>query len=153
MKRILSLIVLAAITCPAHAEFAVISNEAEAPSQHVPAPAPHHSPSAHANPQRLKYQAPSAKHTARNKVSDKTEALATGFGAQVPLAFAIRQMAPEGYEVVLEPPADPDAVVDWRGGKAWTQSLADAVQPLGLAVTVQNKTVTIGLVHAINKSF
>jgi hypothetical protein len=52
-------------------------------------------------------------------------------------------MAPDGFEVVLEPPAERDSLVDWRGGRPWTQALADAVQPLGLAVTLHDRTVTI----------
>ena len=53
--------------------------------------------------------------------------VASGFGARVSLAFAVRQMVPEGYTVVLEPPADPDGLVDWRGGRPWTQALMEAV--------------------------
>ena len=52
-------------------------------------------------------------------------------------------MVPDGYEIILEPPADPDASVDWRGGKSWSQALADAVKPLGLSIAIQEKTITI----------
>lgn len=144
MKPFLTFLILLAIAYPAHAEFSMVSNEAEAPAQPEPAPAPKPGPSpAHAPAKPAKLRAKSAARPSSVEVS-KTAPLASGFGAQVSLAFAIRQIAPDGYEIILEPPADPDSPVDWRGGKPWTQTLADAVQPLGLAISVHDKTVTIG---------
>ncbi|WP_294537747.1 hypothetical protein [uncultured Rhodoblastus sp.] len=149
MKRILPFLVLFALACPARAEFSLVSSEAEVPSSPDAAAMP--GPGASTAPETtrpLKPQAPSSKHRAAAEAPKKTVGVAAGFGAQVPLAFAIRQMAPDGYEIVLEPPADPDTVVDWRGGKVWTRTLADAVQPLGLTVSVHDKTVTIGPARA-----
>ena len=139
MKRALALAILIALPCCAHAEFSMDSpgntdavatrSGATASSRPAPTDRPHPRPKTHVS-------------SLRTGLS-QGEAIAAGFGAQVPLAFAIRQMAPDGFEVVLEPPADPYSLVDWRGGRPWTQALADAVQPLGLAVTLHDRTVTI----------
>jgi hypothetical protein len=144
MKRILPFLVLLGLAHPAHAEFSMVSNEAETPSQPEPSPAPRPDPSkAHATVKLTKSRTHSNPRPSPAMISSTTTPLASGFGAQVPLAFAIRQMAPDGYEIVFAPPADPNSPVDWRGGRPWTQALADAVQPLGLAVSVHDKTVTI----------
>ena len=36
-----------------------------------------------------------------------------------------------------------DAPVNWKGGEPWRATLADAVRPLGLVVTVSGPKVTI----------
>ncbi len=139
MKCALALSIFIALSCRAHAEFSTDSpanNDAVATTSGAtasPRLAPMHRP----HPRRRIHV--SSPQTG----SPQGEAIAAGFGAQVPLAFAIRQMAPDGFEVVLETPADPHSLVDWRGGRPWTQALSDAVQPLGLAVTLHDKTVTI----------
>jgi hypothetical protein len=144
MKRILPFLILLGLAHPAHAEFSMVSNEAETPSQTEPSPAPRPGPStAHATAKHAKSRTHSSLRPSPARVSSTATPTASGFGAQVPLAFAIRQMAPDGYEIVFAPPADPNSPVDWRGGRPWTQALADAVQPLGLAVSVHDKTVTI----------
>ena len=67
----------------------------------------------------------------------------TGFGDQVPLSFAVRQIVPASFQVAFGPSVNSDAPVDWRGGKPWRPALSDAVRPLGLAVSVAGATVTI----------
>jgi len=141
MKRALPLLILFALACPAHAEFSMDSfdDNGATPAADRANPSSNPAPTyrAHRRPK------PHASSSVRLALS-KAQAIASGFGAQVPLAFAIRQIAPDGFEVVLEPPADPNALVDWRGGRPWTQALAEAVQPLGLEVSLHDKTVTIG---------
>lgn len=126
---------------PAEAEFSVVPNDAavETDTPRKPTPkseAPHKHASARQHPSPL---AVATKKTATTNLAD-------GFGDQIPLAFAIRQMAPDGYEILFEPPADPEALVSWRGGKPWMQTLADIVSPLGLTVSArpQSKTIVIG---------
>ncbi len=67
----------------------------------------------------------------------------TGFGNEVPLSFAVRQIVPARFQVAFGETVNPDASVDWKGGKPWRPTLSDAVRPLGLTVTVVGATVTI----------
>ena len=69
--------------------------------------------------------------------------LAEGFGNQVPLSFAVRQIVPRGVSIRLEPGVDADAPVTWAGGGPWNQVLATAVAPLGYRVRVGWEGVTI----------
>ena len=64
--------------------------------------------------------------------SPRRPPIARGFGESIPLAFAIRQIVPAGVRLSLADGVDPDAPVEWRGGRAWNRVLAEAVTPLGL---------------------
>jgi hypothetical protein len=59
------------------------------------------------------------------------------------LTFAVRQIVPGNFQVAYADGVDEDAPVDWKGGEPWRATLADAVRPLGLAVTVAGPKVTI----------
>lgn len=69
--------------------------------------------------------------------------LAQGFGRDVPLAFAIRQIVPAGVRLTLADGVDPDAPVVWRGGRPWTKALGEAVTPLGLRLVATPRGWTI----------
>jgi hypothetical protein len=69
--------------------------------------------------------------------------LAEGFGDQVPLRFAVRQIVPRAVKVTYGPGADPDAAVDWRGGQGWNWVLSRAVKPLGLRLVMTHMAVEI----------
>lgn len=69
--------------------------------------------------------------------------LALGFGKQVPLAFATRQIVPPRVKVTFGPEVEQDALVDWSGGRPWVEALRAAVRPLGLRVSVNWKAVSI----------
>ena len=66
-----------------------------------------------------------------------------GFGNQVPLAFAIRQIVPAGVAVRYGPGADPAILVDWKGGAPWDQVLKASVKQAGLRVIVTWHAVQI----------
>jgi hypothetical protein len=66
-----------------------------------------------------------------------------GFGDQVPLHFAVRQIVPARFQVAFGETVNSDAPVDWKGGKPWRPTLSDAVRPLGLTVSVVGATVKI----------
>ena len=68
---------------------------------------------------------------------------ADGFGDQVPLSFACRQIIPPAVKVILGPGADPKALVDWKGGDTWNHVLRDAVKPLGLHLVMTTMAVEI----------
>ncbi len=66
-----------------------------------------------------------------------------GFGDQVPLRFAVRQIVPARFQVAFGETVDRDARVDWKGGKPWRPTLSDALRPLGLTASVAGAAVTI----------
>ena len=69
--------------------------------------------------------------------------VAFGFGARIPLSFAVRQIVPPAVKVTYGPGADPNALVDWKGGQAWNRVLFDAVKPLGLRLVMTHMAVEI----------
>ena len=69
--------------------------------------------------------------------------MAYGFGDQIPLSFAVRQIVPPAVRVTYGPGADPDALVDWKGGQAWNRVLGEAVKPLGLRLVMTHMAVEI----------
>jgi hypothetical protein len=125
------LAVLTLIPClafaPARAEFLMLSTpDASAPPEsETPAPHP-----------KLKRRPP------KPHVSAPEPAL-SGFGDQVPLTFAVRQIVPANFQVAYADAVQKEAPVNWKGGEPWRATLADAVRPLGLVVTVSGPKVTI----------
>ena len=71
-----------------------------------------------------------------------------GFGHQIPLTFAVRQIVPPYFQVAFADAVQKDAAVDWKGGHSWRGTLAEAVRPLGLAITVRGPKVTIAAASA-----
>lgn len=69
--------------------------------------------------------------------------VAQGFGNDVPLRFAARQIVPEGISVAFADGIDPDVLVSWRGGAPWNRTLLSAIQPLGLRVLYRDRAITI----------
>ena len=63
-------------------------------------------------------------------------AVASGFGHEVPLRFAVRQLLPKKWHVRYGQDVDPDGLVSWQGGRPWDDVLRDAVKPLGLRAFV-----------------
>lgn len=70
--------------------------------------------------------------------------LAVGFGRQIPLAFAARQIVPAGLPVSFAAEVDQDTLVDWSGGRPWNQVITAVVQPLRLRAVVTPRGVLIG---------
>ena len=69
--------------------------------------------------------------------------LASGFGQQIPLSFAARQIVPASLSVSFAPDVDQDVLVDWSGGRPWNQVIAAVVQPLHLRAVVTARGVLI----------
>jgi hypothetical protein len=91
---------------------------------------------------------PPAPHPKLKRRPPKTHVSASGpalsgFGDQVPLTFAVRQIVPSNFQVAYADTVQKDAPVNWKGGEPWRATLADAVRPLGLVVTVSGPKVTI----------
>ena len=134
MRAPLPFLVLAPlIVCaPAQAEFLMMSTpDASAPDASASA-APH------PKPKRRPLKAP----------VPPAEPALSGFGDQVPLSFAVRQIVPPHFQVAYADAVQQDAPVDWKGGEPWRATLADAVRPLGLIVTVSGPKVTIAAAPA-----
>jgi hypothetical protein len=129
MRTPLPLLLLAPllVCAPAQAEFLMLStpDASAAPDSDTPA--------LHPKPTRrpLKRHVPAP------------EPAVSGFGDQVPLSFAIRQIVPPNFQVAYADTVQKDAPVNWKGGEPWRATLADAVRPLGLIVTVNGPKVTI----------
>ena len=113
--RLLPIVTLLAMACAsgmARAEFSLQAT----PSSPLPRPGGGPSPASHP-------QIP----------SEKTRtAVASGFGHEVPLRFAVRQLLPRNWRVRYGQDVDPDRPVSWEGGRPWDFVLRDAVRPLGL---------------------
>jgi hypothetical protein len=69
--------------------------------------------------------------------------IARGFGTQVALSFAVRQIVPHAVKVTYGPGASPDAIVSWKGGDGWNRVLLRAVHPLGLRLVMTTMAVQI----------
>ena len=135
---IAGLALLAAATPAARADFVVEDPPAAAPAS-APAPAPI-------------AMAPivdpgDSQPTTPAKHDDGPAAIhwkmAYGFGNQVPLGFACRQIVPPAVKVTYGPGATPGMVVTWKGGKTWNHVLYDAVAPLGLRLVMTYMAVEI----------
>ena len=69
--------------------------------------------------------------------------VARGFGDDVPLAFACRQIVPPAVKVTFGPGANPQRFVSWKGGDTWNNVLRDAVKPIGLRLVMTYMAVEI----------
>jgi len=81
----------------------------------------------------------------RRRTTTSAIPIANGFGRQVPLAFAVRQVVPAGVKTTFGPGVDQAALVDWTGGGPWIGVLRAAVNPLRLHVTVRWMAIFIAL--------
>ena len=70
-------------------------------------------------------------------------ALVHGFGDEVQLAFACRQIVPHSIKIRYGAGADPGMIVTWSGGDTWARVLAAAIKPLGLHMVRSGSTLTI----------
>ncbi len=66
-----------------------------------------------------------------------------GFASQIPLALAIRQIVPAGYDFSLDQDVDMNTLVSYKGGKPWRDTLRDALTPVGLTAHEQGLSVTV----------
>jgi len=127
MRLTCLILATAGLVTPANAEFVMVSQPAAEIDARDPAPAANLRPK-------------SASPTLRRPAPQPVVA---GFGDQVPLSFAVRQIVPARFQVAFGETVDSDTPVDWKGGKPWRPTLSDAVRPLGLTVSVVGATVKI----------
>ncbi len=68
-----------------------------------------------------------------------------GFGRDIPLALALRQIVPDDYAFSFDRDVDVATSVTWTGGDAWDEVLRNALSEHDLGVKIlPNKTVRIG---------
>ena len=127
MRLTCLILATAGLVTSANAEFVMVSQPAAEIDARDPAPAANLRP---------KSMSPTLRRPAPQPV-------VAGFGDQVPLSFAVRQIVPARFQVAFGETVDSDTPVDWKGGKPWRPTLSDAVRPLGLTVSVVGATVKI----------
>ncbi|KON63468.1 hypothetical protein KOEU_30080 [Komagataeibacter europaeus] len=69
--------------------------------------------------------------------------IASGYGKQVPLGFAVRQIVPHGVRVVFAADVDTSVPVDWQGGREWNKVLATTVAQAGDIIDVGHNKVAV----------
>lgn len=68
---------------------------------------------------------------------------ALGYGKDIPLDFAVRQIVPAGVRVTYGRNVHADSIVSWKGGRPWPAVLLAAVIPLGLNIRATGRAVFI----------
>ncbi len=66
-----------------------------------------------------------------------------GFGTDLPLALALRQVVPAQYSFSFADGVNPGYRVSWNGGRPWNEVLNDMVSPLNLSAQIHSKIVSI----------
>lgn len=76
-------------------------------------------------------------------VSQSGYDMAVGFGKDLPLVTALRQVVPSDYTYVLDRSVPTSSKVSWNGGRSWDRVLDDMIMPLGLTSAIDGKRVVI----------
>lgn len=67
----------------------------------------------------------------------------TGFGNDIPLGLATRQIVPDDFSFSFDTDIDPGLRVSWQGGKAWNAVLEETLEPHDLKADIRNNKVRI----------
>lgn len=73
-----------------------------------------------------------------------------GFGENIPLVMAMRQIVPASYAYQFQNNNDAGLKVTWEGGRPWTLVLHDALSPLGLQAYIAAGKVIIASARQYN---
>jgi len=82
--------------------------------------------------------------TAAPVLSVENAELAQGFGSDIPLVMAIRQIIPSSQPFAFEPGIDLGAPVSWQGGAPWPEVLSNTLSSAGLYARMHRDMVIIG---------
>ncbi|MGZ9108289.1 MAG: TcpQ domain-containing protein [Micavibrio sp.] len=74
---------------------------------------------------------------------------ALGFGTDIPLALAMRQIVPSQYAYAFDASVDQGARITWNGGKPWDVVLSDALRPHDLGLVITDQTVRVVPEHQV----
>ena len=66
-----------------------------------------------------------------------------GFGKDIPLAIALRQIAPAQYAYRFEDGVSAGQKVSWQGGKPWPHVLSDMLAASGLQVVIVGNVISV----------
>lgn len=75
-----------------------------------------------------------------------------GFGSDMPLALALRQVVPPEFSFAFGDGVNPGYRVSWNGGKPWNEVVSEMIEPLNLRATITAKTVHIQTASPENHS-
>ncbi len=67
----------------------------------------------------------------------------SGFGTQVPLVMALREIVPSSYQFAFADGLNLGTLVNWKGGRPWRDVLRSVATPLGLTATERNAVIYI----------
>jgi hypothetical protein len=70
-------------------------------------------------------------------------ATVSGFGTDMPLVLAMRQIVPPAYAYSFDPSANPGVRVSWEGGRPWDRVLDEALAPYGMKAIIAGKAVRV----------
>lgn len=68
-----------------------------------------------------------------------------GFGSDMPLALALRQIVPPQYAFSFGDGVNAGMRISWQGGHPWNQVLSDALAPHGVATSVKHQKILLRL--------
>lgn len=73
----------------------------------------------------------------------ESNAVVEGFGKDIPLAVALRQIVPSSYNVNYDAGVDQGKPVTWNGGKAWNEVASEMLARRKLHATASGNMITI----------
>ena len=85
-----------------------------------------------------------SKETLDNQVVESADSdVVVGFGKDMPLALALRQIVPPQYSYSFASDVNPGVRVSWTGGKAWKTVLEEMLYAIGLDARYEGRMVRI----------
>ncbi len=68
-----------------------------------------------------------------------------GFGSDMPLALALRQIVPAEYAFSFGDNVNAGDNISWTGGRPWNETLKDAIAPLNITFEIKGKKIILKL--------
>jgi hypothetical protein len=78
------------------------------------------------------------------KAAASSNGIVQGFGKNIPLAFALRQVVPHEYNFTFAPGVEEGKPVSWSGGSDWQTVMGRMLSDNGLEARIQGETIAIG---------
>lgn len=72
-----------------------------------------------------------------------------GFGSEMPLALALRQIVPAQYAFSFGKNVNPGMAISWTGGQPWNSVLEDALTPLNITFDLKGKKILLYSVEPV----